>query len=266
MGKRKLLWHYTTLESLAAILKSGELWATKYQFLNDRSEMLSGFEAANIWVATHEKSEINQLTEDENFFSALAASIGSTYVISFSEAFDSLSMWRGYGDAVSNNTGVAIGFSLEDLEQLSQGQRFEGPLKCNYWSSQNESDFFDDIPLPEQITEAGTQVFSYIAERIPYIKSHYFREEEEWRLVSKLCPRGNDADLVRLTSRGTKMAFNLCKLAPDERKLTDVPMGIVEVIAGPKTDFALMSDILEGGFAKFGAYMPNLKRSEIPFV
>ncbi|OUS08865.1 hypothetical protein A9Q96_00540 [Rhodobacterales bacterium 52_120_T64] len=137
INKPDILWHYTTFEAIIKIIQTGKLLSSNFQTLNDKSEMQTGYNLCIDWMKQHSNENVRALSEDSKFLNALGG--GSwPYVISLSDAKDSLSMWRGYGDAVNGNTGVAIGFSKQDLVDLERGQIFEGPTECIY----NQETFF----------------------------------------------------------------------------------------------------------------------------
>ena len=147
----KEIAHYTRFETALKILKSKELWATNFQFLNDRSEIhyakkilfLAFLKASNIKEFTpafdSAKKKINTL------YKALGKEI---YIVSFCEyeAYENhkvtgtlstpedeglLSMWRGYGA----DGGCAIIFDHNELD--------------NYWLKKNkdiqETKLFDQV-------------------------------------------------------------------------------------------------------------------------
>jgi hypothetical protein len=100
-----VVWHYTDGPGLLSILRHHVLWATSAAFLNDKDEVALG---------GHQMAErIQQLAESSDFplYARLAEAIrnGSArgvgpspsrfFILSASQSWDSLAMWRLYGGA-----------------------------------------------------------------------------------------------------------------------------------------------------------------------
>jgi hypothetical protein len=45
---RPILWHYTSWEGLVSILRSDELWASDFHFMNDTTELLHALESPRV--------------------------------------------------------------------------------------------------------------------------------------------------------------------------------------------------------------------------
>src|SRR5690606_36357166 len=107
------LFHYTTAQGLAGILKEKAIWATHYRYLNDRvelelAEMLITEEArrlANEYEPESEESLFLQDFADAHERDSLT-NVADVYLASFSERGDLLSQWRGYGD---DGRGYSVG-------------------------------------------------------------------------------------------------------------------------------------------------------------
>lgn len=118
---KKLVWHYTTLESLQLILQSGALLATEVSYQNDPREPETAVEA--IEEALHElgKDAIyasfsrdalywnRQLRENAGFLGGRVGELvnSSRFIFCASTDPDSLYAWRTYSAA--SRTGCAIG-------------------------------------------------------------------------------------------------------------------------------------------------------------
>lgn len=140
-----LLWHYTTATGLNGILKSHQLWATNFRYLNDDEELRGFFErkfpallktgidkGVERVLSTARGREMLKVAGDvegikANFSKGLCESLTSTtlgldvYVTSFcypSSRRDLqnglLSQWRGYG----HDGGYAITFDTFGLNDL----------------------------------------------------------------------------------------------------------------------------------------------------
>lgn len=140
-----VLWHYTTANGLCGILRSQQLWATNFRYLNDDEELKGFFErkfpvlletGVNTGIEKvlgtprgNEMLRIAGSVEEirANFLRGLKESITSTtlglevYVTSFCyPATDRdlenglLSQWRGYG----HDGGYAVSFDTEGFNEL----------------------------------------------------------------------------------------------------------------------------------------------------
>lgn len=87
-----LIYHYTSLDAMLGIVRPDSIimWATHYQYLNDRDEIAKGVEA----MKKHEGAL--HASQFENLF-----------IISFSTNEDDLSMWHMYSAGYS---GCILGF------------------------------------------------------------------------------------------------------------------------------------------------------------
>ena len=97
------LFHYTTADGLFGILRSDELRASSYAFMNDRSEFTYG---ANLLRAVIEERARSPLGEtDQDYYEAILRSrnpiVSDLYLVCFCAERDLLSQWRGYGGAGS---------------------------------------------------------------------------------------------------------------------------------------------------------------------
>lgn len=92
-----LIYQYTSLDAMLGIVRPDSIimWATHYQYLNDRDEIAKGVEA----MKKHEESL--HASQFENLF-----------IISFSTNEDDLSMWHMYSGAYS---GCILGFRKERI-------------------------------------------------------------------------------------------------------------------------------------------------------
>lgn len=92
-----LIYQYTSLDAMLGIVRQDSIvmWATHYQYLNDKDEIKKGVEAMK-------KQEASLTTEMfENLF-----------IISFSTAVDDLSMWYMYSSGYS---GCILGFNKSKI-------------------------------------------------------------------------------------------------------------------------------------------------------
>lgn len=141
--KAKTIYHYTSMSTLPVFFEDkADLYCTNTECLNDPTEFSLGPYSFVDYLK--EKGRIEEWQEKQ-LRSDLAKKLEETWVnnwvMSFSEAEDDLSQWRGY---VSNDSGgYAIGFNttkvVRALERLTQqgeiGKLGNIPLltRCLYW-------------------------------------------------------------------------------------------------------------------------------------
>jgi hypothetical protein len=123
-----ILHHYTDAFGVSGIISSNSLWATATQFSNDLSEIEYSVSVAmrviqETWktmtgMNTWEKILVEHLV---HLFSTPLHSFGQPFIVSFCEAGDLLSQWRGYGQA--------SGFSLA-FKSLNQDSELK--LACKH--------------------------------------------------------------------------------------------------------------------------------------
>lgn len=101
-----LIYQYTSLEAMLGIVRPDSIimWATHYQYLNDRDEIAKGVEAMKKYEESLHASQFENL-----------------FIISFSTNEDDLSMWHMYSGAYS---GCILGFKNNKIG----GNR----VKCAY--------------------------------------------------------------------------------------------------------------------------------------
>jgi hypothetical protein len=200
MTTPELLYHYTTAEGLLGILQSGTLRATDVRHLNDRRELIVSYDLL-VQMLQHPNSSIN-------LHSGVGSSLAATMIdyqdepqigpfsVSFCDASDLLSQWRGYGRG-----GYALGFSSDQLRGLTLFQEpvpafGTGPLPAVpvdlIQVAYDEAEHSDRISeyvatLPGAADDWTT--WNLLAGRanalkvLASLKHRSFSEEREWRLL-----------------------------------------------------------------------------------
>lgn len=114
-----LVWHYTDATGLLSIVRSHTLWATSSAFLNDRQEVRLGADLM------YERIRRLAAEDSTGWFGAIAERMSAAgedgalpsgshfFILSGSQASDSLAMWRLYG---GHQESYAIG--LDPSEAL----------------------------------------------------------------------------------------------------------------------------------------------------
>jgi len=200
------LYHYTSLNGLLGIIQKRKIWATNLLFLNDSMELNYAIQLVRENISgRREKEEAGKLDEDElnflktfsddlgNFGTSVHQSFDGIYVCSFSKNRDQLSQWRGY---CPGGSGVSIGFDFaSSLMDFVEGQGFT-LVECVYDENKHR-EIIDDFLLDaisffrenhhdsNNVLLVAWKVWDRFLAVAPLLKHPKFREECEWRLVSK---------------------------------------------------------------------------------
>lgn len=95
-----IVWHYTDGNGLISILAGHCLWATSAAFLNDEQEVALGVQRlADRFAAIVRDAGDDALSAAINPRAAAGPSSATFFILSASESWDSLAMWRLYGGA-----------------------------------------------------------------------------------------------------------------------------------------------------------------------
>lgn len=111
----RVLYHYTSLEGLAGILRLHRLRATDVAYMNDSLELqlASSLIAASLDDAGRSASAIQRELLRRSRLDAKPTDLSrSFYVTCFCDDGDLLSQWRAYG---ANGGGYALGFSAYEM-------------------------------------------------------------------------------------------------------------------------------------------------------
>lgn len=217
----EILYHYTTQEGLLGIVQSSSLFLSDARFVNDRSEvsygrglfadrLLAHVEASGtdvhrrVWTHFSSAVETGRRRQQESASGQPAASNDHFYMTSLCTDGNLLSQWRGYG--IAANGGCSIGFRSADLvagasvpghpQQAGSApivrlqQVLYDPVLQNQFIDQVISSVFSVLDgSPTAINDAQYVALMIDYAVIPviasYVKAPTFREEQEWRLVSR---------------------------------------------------------------------------------
>jgi hypothetical protein len=230
------LYHYTNQTGLLGILESGELWATKVQYMNDSTEFQLALTIAE------EQLKARMLGADESIVQLLMWCLNhlrniaqvNICAVSFCKNPDLLSQWRGYS---GNEVGFSIGFEAKVLSAFAktkscrigpciynQGDRvkiinelIDGLLGAGQGANVSN---YDHLPVAAAFERA-------LIECGAFFKDSAFFEEDEWRLVTPVVTYRDG--LFRFRS-GKSMLVPYYVLDVSEGSWRDK---ILEVVVGP---------------------------------
>ena len=201
-GGHRLVYHYTNANGLIGIVNSKQLWATKIQYLDDKSELIHAFSVAESIIHRMKRETNNDHVEElleripEDFERVEHVNV---FVFSFSSVRDLLSQWRAY----CPDGGYALGFDPRVIEKLANRQGFKF-VKCVYNEKEQESivernlkdhlsSFQENLKTAKNgeekdrlIVDSSRQAVGMLASVSPIFKHPSFMEEQEFRLVSEL--------------------------------------------------------------------------------
>jgi len=235
------LFHYTTLQGFLGIVGSKMMWATNIHYLNDSEEFVYGLG----YLKTEAETRAKDASAGHEAVLLRVASLvdyfkqGYVYTASFAEDDDLLSQWRGYGVG----GGLCLGFLVRDLQKIAERSGFR-LIKCIYEQSQKAAlakEFIDHSLTAidattalgnERVEELANQIVTRYQQLACAFKDPSFREECEWRIISKFVPVDHESVKVRGTATMLVPYFEVdLDLGQDDRGRTNI--GIDTLIAGP---------------------------------
>jgi hypothetical protein len=250
------LYHYTDGIGFKGIIETGKIWATHFDYLNDRRELRHGedsvLEEVKAFEAALPRGTAGQYLM-EHFIrldpDVRLSTLWDTYLASFSEFGDQLSQWRAYG---CDGVGFAIGFGALPRPR---GDDPDAALpldliKCEYdpgifkkkireilvevtrhYEEFVQSKAGTDEALRAIYDSAWKALFMRISTEVPRLKHASFSEEREWRLA--VLPMPDQANSI--TRFRTRRA-GLCPYVEVDLRGPDGKIDLAEVIIGPGQD------------------------------
>ncbi|KVE06575.1 hypothetical protein WI91_08075 [Burkholderia vietnamiensis] len=202
---RPLLAHYTSIETLSAIVSNKEIWFSNPLFMNDFEELRFGMiEGARAFYDSEGMREACGSGEryialrnayDHYFREFEERHAFDTYIVCLSEHAASdvdgrLSMWRGYG---GNGKGAAIVFDTSKINYVEQSPLLVG--KVAYASTEERKDWIKrkleclvdnirQLAIPDdKLYLVAHALFNRIKSFALFSKHIGFDEEREWRIA-----------------------------------------------------------------------------------
>lgn len=220
-----MLWHYSNAAGFLGIFRSGKLWATNTDYLNDASEMRHARRLVLRAVFNSRSSAQNR--EEHEMLNFLCNCMGSSatrpvFVTSLSAAKNELSQWRAYGGPTGS---FALGFNVTSmLAAIGKNTEIRFSLyKCIYDEARAQSlcqqfvdRLLDAFRANRATSKPGSNDYQEMTDSVheamrlfdtlaPLIKHPDFIAEDEWRLVS---------DPVDLTKRPIRLREGKTGIVP----------------------------------------------------
>jgi hypothetical protein len=197
------LYHYTSLNGLLGILKNKHIWATEVRYLNDSAEIKTAFRLMERSLVARLRTEVDPSSREileqlKEWIDTRASAGPMVFVASFTQNGNLLSQWRGYAPTTQ---GASFGLASSHLSAVSVASGF-ALGRCRY----DEDDQLDALDgLIESVISLAARTgpseldderpsfnptFDLCEESIlrvaALIKDSRFKEEAEWRIVSKI--------------------------------------------------------------------------------
>ncbi len=254
-NKEGVLYHYTSQWAMHSIVENRCLWISHVYYMNDANEIRYGCNLFKKIISNRinheEEGIIKQLLFDlSNQVDQLMGFPHYLFIFALSEKGNLLSQWRGYTPL---GAGVSIGFNQDKLQEHARQREFS-LIKCVYEKKEQ-----DDIlyPLLDRIiTQFNIDLPSIDTKGIPehqkylyylnkykeellmafcYLKDPAFKEECEWRLISKYYEKYIDPDIKYREGKTTLIPYIELKLSGIEQdgRLFE------QVFVGPSPNYQL---------------------------
>jgi Protein of unknown function (DUF2971) len=281
-----VLYHYTSMDGLLGIARSGAIRATHVRYLNDTTE------TTWMWsIVVQQLIRTRDSTKDDKArdqLTTLLESIESRskrndFVSSFSENGDDLSQWRAYCPGA---VGYSIGFDSSALQTqwvldpAGGDASFVGATLCKirYISEDNDGAITDLLgglleAAPDLRRNFEDQrpdlherdvVVAWLSVVAPSFKHAAFSSEREWRLVISKPHKPMPGQRFR-PGKSSIVPFIEMELNRDGHGNPRVPYMIREVRVGPSPDPQLSVDALKAMFLSLGHPEVQIEPSSIPY-
>lgn len=300
--KTKILYHYSNLSSLKAIVENQTMFCSNSAYLNDKREYYYGLDLfkdalEGKLLVSSDSTEINILNSVLNRLNE--KSVSNHFATCFSLEGDLLSQWRAYAD---DGKGISIGF---DRKKLIDG--FENVANGFYleYNSKNQLKLVDSLITQifdfyvkkfellsnlesegDLYDELSQEINELIDKYIGLFKHSSFEEEKEFRFETSIDRQfnhsfesvsyriGKNNLLVPYKTLATNYALEKERLK-DKRenleafeknnnfKIKKLP--ISQIIIGPSLDFELNKHSIKDFLIKNDYFDVEIKPSEVPY-
>lgn len=285
----KEIIHYTSMDNLMSIVTNHCYWLTNSQFLNDVEEIAHGPMIVKELVGQHIGLEnepmvdlfLTYLTEEISNFEP-----ESVYISSFTDAYDSLDMWRGYG---RDKTGVAIVFDRDgNSKEPNAIYNYKVDLlKVIYNEAEKKSLFSDviEIYLRELKQDLANnisynmgdvqaycwQLFSFLYKGFIICKNEAYLSEREIRAVYLMTENSSEEERTKVHFRSNgKFIIPYVKsneiYIPNSFEADTLPirLPINRILIGPTPDFQIIKKSVETLLRMNGYDGIPIESSKIP--
>lgn len=297
--KDQILYHYTNLFGLKAIIESQCFFSSNSTYLNDKKEYYYGLDLFKDCIKDR-RNEVKNNKTKLNIIDSVQRELENKrisfhYVTCFSLDGDLLSQWRAYAD---DGKGVAIGLDpkkmTEAFKPKANGMYIEYDIKNQKKIAEKIISICHDFYMskmkvlkklnePDLYSIIAKEINEVIDKYIGQFKHSSFREEREFRFDLSIDKDYNESSEVLLyrVSRNNllvpylelKTEYRLEKEYREKNKMgTDdlekhkvKLLPITEIIIGPSTDFELNKQSIEDFLKKHNYDDVNIISSQVPY-
>lgn len=204
----KTLYHYTGIGGLLGIVESRTLWASHIYYLNDAAEIVYARDILTKLIVKMKdgasKKEKEFLGHFKHWLKTFGINTYHLFIFSLSEEPNLLSQWRSY---TPHGKGVSIGFSSNLILRMTEAQGLR-IARCLYGRLEQEELMkgllhkmlisFNKRKLSQNESKSISPPIYYgflekfrgdILQLFSVIKHPSFKEEREWRIISKYYPK-----------------------------------------------------------------------------
>lgn len=276
------IYHYTSVQALQGILDNEQFWATKSNFLNDKTEFNYAYKLFEEHILNNIKNTIfrskliaafrSAIDKSGLRLSSLSEVLNGYYVVSFSTNPDNLLLWSEF----SNLMGYNLAFRLTDfLGSFQKHSMWHGKvlydrdaqLHClqetlgnaltwrpDCYDAKSINDF-DEHTSDAAIDYLSLDMYAFCTVYSMFFKQAAFAQEEEYRFVFSAFHEENDR--IR---QATKMCFRVKEdtLIPYIKIPCKLLDALQSITIGPKNNI----DIALAGIACYC----REKRIEVPIL
>ena len=265
------LYHYTVGSAFLGIVRTKELWATHTQFLNDRTEFSHAVALVREIIKslrdTSTAVESQILDEMSDGLDGLESI--NVCVVCFSTVADDLSQWRAYGAS----SGYCLGFAGDRIAALASA--YDSILVPCVYEAAQQAELIRELVVETLAKEAtarsggggmahrpwrGAGLFAELNRYAPIFKHHSFKDEREWRLITRPLPSTHENFDYRPGRSSIVPYFRVPITRPDGS------LPLTDVIVGPTPYRSETCNMTVRSFlAKHDLANTNVEASDVPY-
>lgn len=247
----EIIYHYTSIQTLKAILDKRQLRLTNLRNFSDTSEYLHGLNLLIKGVSDYEyEAQIDTKYHIPSKFFVSQFLSKELYAICFTEKGDNLRFWNSH--YVPKEQSISIGFNTHTLNN-----DILAPNKCHYRNNLPRKINSDDYNCIRNVfngteTKEQRNKFISLTLELAHFKNKIFIDEKEWRCVAP-CYAGLTKEI---TYKGDK-----------ERSYIYIPINIQsisEIVIGPGGNSQINHNLVENIVREYGIG-PKIVDSQLPY-
>ena len=182
------IYHYTSIRALLGIIEKGELWLSRVNSMNDKSEQLVFIEQL------FEDAKDRAIQDNHYKYDAVKKMVESTlgikmpYAMCFSKSDNDAAQWERYAD---NGCGVCIEFNKEKIQTIIKDNFSLRDITYGVDNSSNDyndlltiiKDYAENRRLSRCFDDSNHFIFSILDFAANY-KHESFKPENEVRIIT----------------------------------------------------------------------------------